>query len=236
MRCHKARKLISEYLDGTLEARRAAELERHVETCAACREILEDFRAVAEAASRLESPKPGDAVWLKIKARLRAREREFGVAGETGAPPVRARGGMAPAWKFAAAAALALVLVGTGVFFGLRLGRQTVPAAFGDSEKYTLAKLDEAERYYEKAIKALSEAFSSQKGGMAPQVVEMFEKNLSVIDATIQACRQAVLSEPDDLEARNYLLAAYMDKVSFLDTALESQRQNPGAPIRGKAL
>ena len=105
-----------------------------------------------------------------------------------------------------------------------------------NSEGYTLAKLDEAERYYQKAIKSLSEAFAAEKGTMVPQVAEMFEKNLSVIDATIQACRQAVLKEPDDLLARNYLLTAYMDKVSFLDTALESQRQAPGVPTRGKSL
>jgi hypothetical protein len=71
---------------------------------------------------------------------------------------------------------------------------------------------------------------------MIPQVAEMFEKNLAVIDATIQACRQAVLKEPQDLQARNYLLAAYMDKVMFLDAALESQRQNPAMAARGKGI
>jgi len=64
----------------------------------------------------------------------------------------------------------------------------------------------------------------------------MFDRNLAVIDATIQACREAVRKEPDDLQARNYLLAAYMDKLTFLDTALELSKTNPGAARRGKTL
>jgi tetratricopeptide (TPR) repeat protein len=236
MRCAKAQKYTSEYVDGALDVRKAVELERHLLNCPACREVLEDFRAMAGAASRLTGPEPADAVWLKIKARLSAGERESRAAAEARASRSWAFGGMAPAWRFAAAAALALVLVGSGVFFGLRLGRNGLPAGLGDREKYTLAKLDEAEQYYQKAIKSLSEAFTVEKGTMIPQVAEMFEKNLSVIDATIQACRQAVLNEPSDITARNYLLAAYMDKVTFLDTALEFQRQTPGAARRGKSL
>jgi hypothetical protein len=136
---------------------------------------------------------------------------------------------MAPAWKFAIASALVLLLIGTGIFFGLRLGRNGLSSGLGDREKYTLAKLDEAERYYQQAIKSLGEAFAAQKGGMVPQVADMFDKNLQVVDATIQACRAAVLKEPENLEARNYLMAAYMDKVNVLDTALEFHKRSLGA-------
>jgi hypothetical protein len=67
---------------------------------------------------------------------------------------------------------------------------------------------------------------------LAPQVVELFERNLGVIDATIRACRAAVLAEPDDLQARSYLLAAYTEKVTLLDSALDLGRQD-GEP-KGK--
>jgi tetratricopeptide (TPR) repeat protein len=234
MRCPRARKYISEYVDGSLEARKAVELERHIEKCAACQEVLADFRAMTAAASRLDGPEPGDAVWLKIKGRLGARATE--PAAVERVPGRWTFGWSSPALRFAGAAALILILVASGVVIGIRLTRPEGLNGLGDREKYTLAKLDEAEQYYQKAIKSLDEAFSAQKGTMIPQVAEMFEKNLSVIDATIQACRQAVLNEPDDLQARNYLLAAYMDKVTFLDTALEFQRQTLGVGTRGKSL
>jgi hypothetical protein len=238
MRCRKAQRYISEYVDGSLDPRRAAGLERHVEKCAACREILADFRSLIAGASALDAPEPGDGVWRKIEARLAAGQRGRATvpARRQDAPRAWAFGLSTPALRFAGVGVLALVLIASGIIIGRGLGQKGAVTYPRNSEGYTLAKLDEAERYYQKAIKSLSEAFAAEKGMMVPQVAQMFEKNLSVIDATIQACRQAVLKEPDDLQARNYLLTAYMDKVSFLDTALESQRRAPGAPTRGKSL
>ena len=100
----------------------------------------------------------------------------------------------------------------------------------------TLAKLDEAEGHYQAAIRALSEAFASQKGVLVPQVAELFDRNLAVIDATIRACRRVVLEEPDDLQARNFLLAAYTEKVTLLDSALDLQRQGREAVGKGKKI
>jgi hypothetical protein len=235
MRCHRARKYISEYLDRSLDRRKAAALERHLGKCQACQELLADFRAMAEAAPRMAGPEPGEDVWLKIKDRLRAAEAA--PAGLREEAPLRwAFGRTSPALRFAAAAGLALVLIASGVYVGVRLGGRGAAAYPKNSEKYTLAKLDEAEVYYKKAIKSLSEAFAAQKGMMVPQVVEMFEKNLAVIDATIQACRQSVLKEPENLQARTYLLAAYMDKVTLLDTALDSSVKSPVAVKRGQTL
>ncbi|MBE0713857.1 MAG: hypothetical protein IH583_15900, partial [Candidatus Aminicenantes bacterium] len=131
-----------------------------------------------------------------------------------------------PALRHAGVAALAVVLVVTGVVIGLRLGRQGTPARSDRGEEYTLAKLDEAERYYQQAINSLSEAFASQRGVLVPQVAELFDRNLSVIDATIQACRRAVLEEPDDLQARSYLLSAYTEKVTLLDSVMDLQRRD----------
>ena len=230
MRCGKARKVISEYADGGLDARRRARLESHLEECAGCRGLLDDFRAMKEAAGRLESPEPDDAVWLRIKARL-------GTAGPRQPAPSRAPFGWSPTFaRLAATAALALFLVASGVYVGTRLGRRGVTMTPAERARYTLAKLDEAENHYREAIRALGEAFAAQKGGMMPEVAAMFEKNLSVVDGTIQACRKAVAEEPEDVQARNFLLAAYMDKMNILDAALEFQRRNPGHAVQGQSL
>jgi hypothetical protein len=235
MRCRTAQRWISEYVDGSLDGRKKARLERHLSGCAGCRAVLEDLRALVETAPALEGPEPGEAVWSRIRARLASSESGLADA-RVPAPRLRAFGWGAPALKFAAAAALALVLVAAGVFYGIRIGRSGVPERITDPEKYTVAKLDEAERYYQQAIKSLSEAFADQKGQMTPQVADVFERNLAVVDATIKACRQAVLKEPDDIQARNSLLAAYMGKVTVLDAALDLQMrsqapQRPGASL-----
>lgn len=238
MKCRKVQRYISRLIDGELAGRRAARLERHFEACGDCRAFAEDLRAIAGGAAKLDAPEPSDKVWKGIRAGLMvpdgrpARENLFPLF-----PARRPFFGLSvPALRYAGVAALAVVLVAAGVTLGLRLGRPGIPAGMDAREKYTLAKLDEAEQHYQQAIRSLSEAFAAQKGVLVPQVAELFDRNLSVIDATIQACRRAVLEEPEDLQARNYLLAAYTEKVTLLDSALDLQRKGQDAAGKGKIL
>ncbi len=222
MRCRKAMEYISRSIDGELSERETARLEPHLAACAECRALQSDLKAIVGRAAELAAPEPSERVWLRIKAGLTAgarpdRQPLFGLS--------------LPALRYAGAAALALILVASGLVLGRRLGREDIRMGPEDREAYTLAKLDEAERYYEKAIQSLTEAFAAEKGALAPQVAELFERNLSVVDATIQTCRRAVLEEPDDLEARNYLLAAYTRKLTLLDSALDLQREDRAAAV-----
>jgi hypothetical protein len=233
MRCLKANEYISRSVDGELAGRQAARLERHLASCGECRALLEDLRSIAGDAAKLDAPEPSDRVWRNIRAGLAAADLKPLVEGISLEP--RPFFGLSlPALRYAGVATLAIVLVVSGVVIGTRLGRQGTPAGPDRGEKYTLAKLDEAEGHYQAAIKSLSEAFASEKGALVPQVAELFDRNLSVIDATIQACRRAVLEEPDDLQARSYLLSAYTEKVTLLDSALDLQRQDREAVGKGK--
>jgi tetratricopeptide (TPR) repeat protein len=235
MRCRKANEYISRSVDSELSGRQAARLERHLASCGECRALLEDLRKIVSGATELDQPEPSDRVWRNIRTGLAAADVKPQVEGISLEPgPLFGLG--APALRYAGIAALAVVLIVSGVVVGLRLGRQGTPAGSEAGEKYTLAKLDEAERYYQQAIKSLSEAFASQKGVLVPQVAELFDRNLAVIDATIQACRRAVLEEPDDLQARSYLLAAYTEKVTLLDSALDLQRRDRETEGKGKII
>jgi len=233
MRCRKARVSINRAIDGELAARESARLERHLAACEDCRVLGEDLRRIVAGAAKLETPEPSDRVWLNIRAGL-VRDSAVRAGERSGGLRRPAFGLGSPALRTAGVAAVALVLVVTGVVVGRRLGREPAPLGPEAREQYTLAKLDEAERYYQQAIKSLGEAFSADKGTLSPQVVEFFDRNLSVVDAAIQACRQAVLDEPEDLEARNYLLAAYTRKITLLDSALDLQRSDGAAAGKTK--
>jgi hypothetical protein len=225
MRCRKCREYISRRIDGELAPKEAARLERHLAECDDCRTLARDLERIVDRASGLETPEPSEKVWVNIRTAL-----VTGRAGDERAPrrqPAFWLG--APALRYAGAAVLAVALIGTGIVVGLRSGRDKVPASPEARERYTLAKLDEAERYYQQAIKSLSEAFTAGRGTLPREVAEVFDRNLSVVDATIQACRRSVLEAPDDLEARNFLMAAYTQKITLLDSALDLQRENRGA-------
>ena len=235
MTCRKSREYISRSIDDGLSDKEDARLERHLAACGECRALREDLRKIVDGAARLETPEPSDRVWLGIRAGL-TRESGGRAREEAGAFRRPAFGMGWPVLSYVGAGAVALALVITGIAVGRRLGRAPAPMGPQAREQYTLAKLDEAERYYQQAIKSLSEAFAAEKGALAPQVAELFDRNLSVIDATIQACRRAVIEEPDDLEARNYLLAAYTQKLTLLDSALDLQRTGRDATGRTKIL
>jgi anti-sigma factor RsiW len=237
MRCRKAQEYISRSIDGELAERENARLERHLAACDECRALQADLRRIVRGAAGLAVPEPSEKVWLRIRAGVTAGQAEP-ASRRSGDARRPAFGLGLPALRTAGFAAAALFLVITGVIVGLRLGRPASSASVGPEarEKYTLAKLDEAERFYQQAIKSLSEAFAAEKGTLAPQVTEIFERNLTVIDTTIQACRRAVLAEPDDLDARNYLLAAYTQKITLLDSALDLQRKDRSAAGIKKTL
>jgi anti-sigma factor RsiW len=228
MRCRKARIMISEYTDGTLVPRKTTCLEEHLGSCADCRAVLADLRVLVREARELETPPVPAAAWFRIRARLT----------ESVAPAVRDERALFRRPRLAPAlAALALMAVATGgVFIGLKLGRRPVVLSPDMQEQATLAKLDEAERYYELAIKSLGEALAGQGDKLSPEVAEMFARNLDVVDVTIQACRQAVRSEPDNVRARDYLLAAYREKIVLLDDLLDMNRTASPGERPGEAL
>jgi tetratricopeptide (TPR) repeat protein len=221
MRCSSARELISDYVDGALSPDRAAELKAHLEGCRDCRELAHDFAAIVERAKGSNELEPSAEVWPRIAAAVgRALGEEPAAARER-------RNRRTAFWKpapWALAAAAALVLVFAGVLMIRQRSGSAARAASERSIEFTLAKLQEAQEYYEKAIQALNEAVRSQEGDMDPRLTEAFNRNLAAIDETIQACRQIVQQDPDNLTVRAYLLTAYREKVSFLEELMSIER------------
>jgi hypothetical protein len=138
--------------------------------------------------------------------------------------------------KFVWAAALILVIVMGGIMVGLRLWQGKAVPGLSDQDKYTLAKLGEAEKHYQLAIQALNEAAASQKGSLDPQIAAVFDQNLTLINSSIQACQNAVRRDPNSLDARIYLLSAYKEKVEFLGNVVDLKKKSPAGNGSGKTL
>ena len=221
MECAAAQELISEHMDGALGPDREAELRAHLESCRDCRELASDFAAIVRGAKGLASLEPSPEVWPRVATAVREALREAPAAAR------EKRGWPGAFWKpagwmYAAAAALILVVVG-----GLVIRQKpwsTVGPSKESSIEFTLAKLREAQSYYEKAIQSLREAVQSQEGGIDPRLAEVFNRNLTAMDETILACRQIIEQDPDNLTVRAYLLTAYREKVNFLEEMMGAER------------
>ena len=220
MKCRVAREMINDYVDGTLDGDGMKELKAHLESCRDCRELADDFALIARGAKSLTSLEPSAAIWPKIAAQVRPSPRE------AQSPVQRKRVWPATfwrpaAWAYAAAAILLVVVAG----FIIRQRPWSAPGEAKErSVEFTLAKLQEAQDHYEKAIRALSEAVKQQEGRLDPRLAEAFSRNLAAMDETIQACRQVIRQDPDNLTARAYLLTAYQEKVKFLEEIMGAGR------------
>ena len=221
MKCAAAQELISEHMDAALGPDREAELRAHLEGCRDCRELARDFASIVRGAKGLVSLEPSPAVWPRVAAELREALQEAPASAR------EKRGWPGAFWKptgwmYAAAAALILVVVG-----GLVIRQRpwsTAGAGKKGSVEFTLAKLQEAQGYYEKAIQSLREAVQSQESGIDPRLTEVFDRNLAAMDETILACRQIIEQDPDNLTVRAYLLTAYREKVNFLEDMMGEER------------
>jgi predicted anti-sigma-YlaC factor YlaD len=226
MRCTSARRLINDSLDGALRPDRAADLTKHLAGCPACRAFARDLESIVGQAGKLPGLEPSGRVWQKIVSGIRTPRIEEAVR------PARAFG-----WRYALAAASALVIIGSGLFIGLQYRRAAVPPGVPErgTAAFTIVKLKEAQVYYEKAIGALSEAVRSQESGLEPGLADVFERNLAGLDRTIQVCRQMVDRNPDNPVLRAHLLTAYREKVNLFEEIVGVGRA-PGNQLKPTTL
>ncbi len=215
MKCAKANKFISKYIDGDLDATKASSLEKHLDACPDCRELLKDFQQIKQKAKGLAKAEPSGQAWFRIQARLKEKM-------QAPIPEPRVRFLYFPAQlRFAARTTLLLLIVVGAVIIGSRIWNREGAVNGNNGQKLALVKIQEAEQHYKLAIKALWEAVQAQQENLDPKVAETFRINLELIDASIADCKRAVKSDPSDLESQYYLLAVYKKKAELLDSMIE---------------
>jgi len=115
MNCEKAHKWISMELDGELSPHRSARLQAHLDKCPACFKAREAWLSVGNRMRERQVPvlKSPEAAWADVRRAIRSSEEERIEVEETWAigAPLR--------W---AAAALLVMMVGAGLFAGMRKG------------------------------------------------------------------------------------------------------------------
>ena len=227
MRCPSVKKMLIEYIDGNLSQKQNASIKKHLEECPDCKKLLQDFKKIANNAGKLEKHSPPKETWNKIEARINLGQNE------SFAPELKRRSWLSiPGFRYAAAAAGIVLIIAGAMILGpqyLRKGAES--ASFSSSQEYTLAKLKEAEKHYQQAINALGEAVAAQEKQLDPKVAEVFKTNLKIINSSISACKQAVLSNPENFEPYKYLLAVYEEKADLLNRIINL---NGNIPLKGK--
>ena len=235
MACERYTNAIQELADGTLGPIRRAELNIHLDECAACRGLADDLMRIRTLATSLDRLSPPDRIWTQVAGRLRQE-------GRFSSPPP----GAAMPWRFAplAIAASLLLIVGVALYeLYPRTGRDpahvtqqaTGNAPQGDAVQGVEEEFRLAEQHYQNAIAKLEEAAKTDNDAIDAQTAAMLQKNLQLIDQAIAESRAALRSEPQSVPARDSLFEALKRKVVLLQDTIALMNQMRKGDAAGAA-
>ncbi|HET9152052.1 MAG TPA: zf-HC2 domain-containing protein [Gemmatimonadales bacterium] len=196
MTCEQTRDLLDRYVAGALVPEERADIERHVQDCAACRADLEAAAALAAPVAGLsrQIPPPAD-LWPGIARRITP-----------------------PAWRrrtLAAAAALFL-MAGSSLLTIAVLRRGTAPQTV-ISASPAVVQLIDAE--YAPRAQALEAILAGERDKLAPATIATVERNLAVIDRAIAESRAALARDPGNPDLRALFRTSQAQKVALLEQA-----------------
>ncbi|HAK56432.1 MAG TPA: hypothetical protein DCP38_13285 [Acidobacteria bacterium] len=225
MSCAQFEDAIGELVDSTLDPSARDALNRHLEGCAACRALVDDFRELRVRAAELPRQIPPNRVWSSIAAAL---------DDDADAGSAATRGGVAgewwrqASWRGLAAAAVIVIVAGTAVWMLPDVqppNDATAPIAADAEAAETIIESVEvelrlAEEHYENAISGLEQIATFDEEWLDPDVSATFEKNLGVIDQAIAESRAALRDEPTNQVARESLFDVMWRKVTLLQDTI----------------
>jgi Putative zinc-finger len=208
---HLHRDRLSEHLDRTLDAATAAELDRHLEACAECRDTLESLAAVRARAASLAAPGAPTDLWDGVAQRIGA---PASVAGGAPARPARMLESPPPRrapspWRWLPVAAALAVVVG-GLWVGTRGLRGGFPLRAVEPPTLGAPATDVASVAFDTArmeseIGELQAALERGRGQLDPGTVRVLEENLAVIRLAIDDAKRALAEDPANAELQDYL-------------------------------
>jgi anti-sigma factor RsiW len=220
---HPSDLTLNDFADGALAGPERADVERHVDSCARCRAIVQDLREIRRAAKTLSPLEPPASAWRRVEDAIRADlPAEAAKAQKVGwfAPDARQLG-----WLGIAATIVLATLI------GLRMGPLAPGSGSGSPEPAASAPADapspdaaetvesemrQAEAHYDNAIKGLQQIANEGESELDPAMAATLQKTLAVVDQAIDESRAAVRSEPTSEPARESLLDNFATKVALL--------------------
>jgi anti-sigma factor RsiW len=228
----KFTELLSDHLDGELDAVQSTALEAHLESCADCRTTLVELRRVKDAARTLVGPSAPNDLWAGIASQIGTTGTSSAFGASPALPgatilefPRRRREGFAPLSRFAVAAGIALLLVAAGAVFVAKpalLGRAftvTSPGAQVAPETGSRAAIEQASFdpvQVESEISQLKRALEAGRGKLDPKTVTVLETNLAIIQKATEDAKSALAKDPANRDLQDYFATSVQRKLDFM--------------------
>ena len=226
MNCEKCQDLISDLLDGTLSQPDQTTLKAHLGDCLECAEVRDDLQSIVgfcrTQRGEYTAPPNEKALWLRIRNMIEAGGSEVAVT------PAPVRRSSLSSWfgrswelsfpQLAASAAAIVLVVSLSTVVGLRRfqGGRTVPLAGPESMSLAEAGVRDRVSKQQQLISYWNERVEFNKARWSPEMRETFDRNLAVIDQTVNESLNTLSKNPRDEVSEEMLNAALNEKLSLL--------------------
>ncbi|MEP6570874.1 MAG: anti-sigma factor [Acidobacteriota bacterium] len=226
MNCEKCQDLISDFLDGALSHEDQTTLSAHLEECLDCAIVRTDLQSIVGFCrtnrGEYAAPPNEQALWQRIRNII-----ETGARGASSAPVTVRRSAWANwvgrTWELsfpqlAASVAAIVLVVSLSTVVGLRRYQSGKSGAGSGPESPSVAAASVRERFskQQQLISYWNQRVEFNKVRWSPEMRETFDRNLAVIDQTVNESMNSLNQNPHDDVSEETLNAALNEKLSLL--------------------
>lgn len=213
---------LSEYLDGELPEGERIALEAHLQTCAACAQIVSDLRRVVRRARTLKPQVPRRDLWPAIAEQIGATPPSGAIVDSESRRVARRQ------WAFSlpqlAAAGIALMAVSGGAAWMLSTSARpdtvtSVVTVRTGTPAITVAARPTASQSYAAAVADLEQVLAEGRGKLDSTTVKVIEHNLAAIDRAIAEAQRALAADSANLYLNTHLAETMRRKLDLLRQA-----------------
>ena len=224
MNCEKCQDLISDFLDGTLSHENQTTLNAHLGECLECADVRNDLESIVGFCrthrGEYAAPPNEKALWQRISNTIEAGASEAAV---TPAPARQKSSWLSRSWELsfpqlAASAAAIVLVVSLSTVVGLRRLQSGRTAIVSGPESLGLAGTGLRDRFskQQQLISYWNQRVEFNKARWSPEMRETFDRNLAVIDQTVNESLNSLSQNPRDEVTEEMLNAALNEKLSLL--------------------
>jgi hypothetical protein len=209
MNCLECQDLLSDYLDNSLPSSTHSAVKIHLHNCCTCQDVLLDLEKI-------------------VNFGLNLAPRSNIVAKSLPPPNILTNNPLptttASFWKrrvqlsFSFTQAILLVLVVSGLWFYQSSKTDPTVGVMASSESsVSLIDLDAQEAQILSATKRLTHTVKQRRASWDPELQQLFDRNLAIVETYITECKQFAAKNPKDTVAREMLLNAYQEKLRLFE-------------------
>jgi hypothetical protein len=222
MNCDTCQELIHDLLDGSISHSDEFILNTHLKDCLDCESVRQDLSAIVgfcrTRRGEYEAPPNEHALWLRIRNVIEAEQRGQMVAKTERRPPFLTRL-LGRTWELSlpqltGATAAIVLLVSLVTVVGVRRWGTAVPVP--QPTVVEASNVNDRVWQRQQAINYWNQRVELNKARWSPEMREVFDRNLRVIDQAVANSLDELKRNPHDEISEQMLNESLNDKLALL--------------------